>query len=142
MISGHTAVWGCTGVLYDKKQQSTLTCALIPCPNRLPGVKGDPSPIFERRAALARFKTHRAAISFVLAAAVASLLLFAPGSQLRSLKIGLSQHTALRGHGCDAPHAIVWRNFDVHEGSQVVMGHKDADGRVFNLTSGIAATDL
>ncbi|KAJ7196797.1 amine oxidase catalytic domain-containing protein [Mycena pura] len=124
----------------------------------LPVVKGDPSPIFERHAALARFKTRRAAIFFVLAAAVASFLLFAPESRLRSLKVRFTQHTsgddddAVPGRCADtaaipatAPHANVWRNVDVHEAAVIrkwLWAYKDADGRGFNLTSGMAATDF
>ncbi|KAJ7846914.1 amine oxidase catalytic domain-containing protein [Mycena leptocephala] len=111
--------------------------------------KEDPSSAFKN--VPPRFKTRRLAIFGVLASAAAFLLL-APKSHL-SLNINdyASGHS-MPGLCADtspipatAPHHNVWKNFDVEEAVAIrewLWAYTDSDGRGFNFTDGLAATDL
>jgi primary-amine oxidase len=111
--------------------------------------KEDPSSAFKN--VPPRFKIRRLAIFGVLASAAAFLLL-APKSYL-SLNINdYAPEHSMPGLCADtspipatAPHHNVWKNFDVEEAVAIrewLWAYTDSDGRGFNFTDGLAATDL
>jgi hypothetical protein len=108
--------------------------------------KEDPSPTFKLDVP-SRFKTRRLAIFGALTAAAAFLLL-APTSRL-SLNRSLSDYAPVcvdtSPIPATAPHHNVWKNFDVEEAAAIrewLWAYTDSDGRGFNFTSGLAATDV
>ncbi|KAJ6619998.1 amine oxidase catalytic domain-containing protein [Mycena sp. CBHHK59/15] len=116
--------------------------------------KEDPSR-FKSEASRTVFKTRRLALFGALASAAAFLLLFSPASR-PSLNEDLSESASsgspTPGFCADtspiptaAPHRNVWKNFDVQEAVAIrgwLWAYKDSDGNGFNLTNGMAATDL
>ncbi|KAJ6561792.1 amine oxidase catalytic domain-containing protein [Mycena capillaripes] len=104
----------------------------------------------------ARGKTRRRLALFGALAAAAAFLLFAPKSR-QSLNNSLNDFASGDSHSmpglcadtspipATAPRHNVWKNFDVDEAVTIrewLWAYKDADGRGFNLTAGLAATDF
>ncbi|KAJ7447063.1 amine oxidase catalytic domain-containing protein [Mycena galericulata] len=103
----------------------------------------------------ARFnwKTRRLAI-FGALTSVAALMLFSARSRpsLNHILNDFASEDSIPGFCADtspipatAPRHNVWKNFDVQEAAAIrewLWAYRDSDGNGFNLTAGIAATDL
>ncbi|KAJ7679225.1 amine oxidase catalytic domain-containing protein [Mycena polygramma] len=117
--------------------------------------KEGPSLAFQSDAPATRFTTRRLALISGALTSAAAFLFFAPVSRPSlnsSLHEYASGHHSMPGLCADtspipatAPRDNVWKNFDVEEAVAIrewLGAYKDSDGRGFNLTPGLAATDF